>query len=135
MLLGELSESLYLDLERPSDRNKLQDAEAFLSLNGERLICLDEIQRLPEIFPVLRSFIDENNRNGQLLILGSASPNLIRQTSESLAGRIAYIELSPFSFPEIKKSPPKSNVSFLHRLWLRGGVSEELFGRLRRRKL
>ena len=79
--------TIYLDLEKNSDRNKLQDPEAFLRLNARRLICLDEVQRVPELFPLLRSMIDENHRNGQFLILGSASPGLLKQSSETLAGR------------------------------------------------
>lgn len=106
--------SIYLDLERPSDAHKLTDPELFFDHYKDRLICLDEIQRLPEIFTVLRSMIDERRRSGQFLILGSASGDLLRQSSESLAGRIAYLELAPFSIYEISDRP-------LSTLWLRGG--------------
>src|SRR5262245_16581672 len=91
-IVAARSGAVYLDLERPSDLRKLSDPELFFALQrregkGE-LICLDEIQRVPELFPVLRSVLDEEPRNGQLLLLGSASRDLLRQTSESLAGRI-----------------------------------------------
>jgi len=117
-LLSGRADALYLDLERAADRNKLQDPEAFFELNGDKLICLDEIQRLPEIFAEMRSFIDRKGTNGRFLILGSASPDLIRQSSETLAGRIAYLELTPFLFPEI--DGPRSSEG-LRNLWLRGG--------------
>lgn len=117
-LLATLSNTLYLDLERPSDSNKLTDAEAFFSFNRDKLICLDEIQRIPEVFPILRVITDENRRNGQFIVLGSASPDLLRQSSETLAGRIAYLELTPFLIPEIME---KTDTTAMRKLWLRGG--------------
>ena len=81
------SRAIHLDLERPSDLRKLSDPEAFFTLHSEDLVCLDEIQRAPDLFPVLRSLVDARGRNGQFLVLGSASPDLLRQSSESLAGR------------------------------------------------
>ena len=98
----DTSEAVYLDLERPSDLQKLEDAEWFLSHQKGKLVCLDEIQRVPELFPVLRSIADENGTNGQFLILGSASLDLIRQSSETLAGRINYLKLTPFLWAEIR---------------------------------
>jgi uncharacterized protein len=97
------SEAIYLDLERPSDLQKLEDAEWFLTRQKGKLVCLDEIQREPQLFPVLRSIIDENrdNSNSRFLILGSASRDLIKQSSESLAGRIIYKKLTPFLWDEI----------------------------------
>lgn len=97
----EKREALYLDLERPSDLQKLEDPEWFLSSQKHKLICLDEIQRVPELFPVMRSLVDEYGKNGQFLILGSASRDLIRQSSETLAGRISYKNLTPFLWEEI----------------------------------
>lgn len=97
----ERKEVLYLDLERPSDLQKLEDPEWFLSSQQQKLICLDEIQRVPELFPVIRSLVDESGKNGQFLILGSASRDLIRQSSETLAGRINYKNLTPFLWEEI----------------------------------
>ena len=102
-ILSELNgDALYLDLERPSDLQKLEDAEWFLSRQKGRLVCLDEIQRKPELFPLLRSIVDENGVNGQFLILGSASRDLIKQSSESLAGRVIYQKLTPFLWSEIQ---------------------------------
>jgi predicted AAA+ superfamily ATPase len=95
-------EYLFLDLERPSDLNKLEDAEWFLGLQKGKLICLDEIQRKPELFPVLRSLADQWGGNGHFLVLGSASRELLKQSSESLAGRISYKKLTPFLFSEMK---------------------------------
>lgn len=117
-LIEAVPDSLYLDLERPSHLNMLQDPEAFFELNAEKLICLDEIQRTPEIFTVLRSVIDENERHGQFLILGSASRDLIRQSSETLAGRISYLELTPFLLNEVLDAPDTRGI---RELWLRGG--------------
>lgn len=102
-IITELNtEAVYLDLERPSDLQKLEDAEWFLSRQKGKLVCLDEIQRKPELFPVLRSLVDENGESGQFLILGSASRDLIKQSSESLAGRIIYKNLTPFLWDEIR---------------------------------
>src|SRR4030065_1197462 len=102
-IISDIGGAVYLDLERPSDVSKLIDPEAYFSLNSDQLICLDEIQRVPELFPVLRSVIDENRRNGQFIILGSASPDLIRQRSETLAGGGSYFELTPFLFKGISE--------------------------------
>jgi len=103
-IMGGRSDRIYLDLERPSDLQKLAEPELFFDLHKGKLICLDEIQRTPEIFPILRSVIDERRQKGHFLILGSASPSLIRQSSETLAGRIAYLELTPFLLSEVEKS-------------------------------
>ena len=94
--------ALLLDLERPSDLAKLSDPEAFLIANQQSLICLDEIQSRPELFPVIRAHVDSVGTNGQLLITGSATPELLRQGAESLAGRIAFHELTPFHFNEVE---------------------------------
>ncbi len=117
-LIKDIKDAIYLDIERPSDMNKLRDPEAFLSLHNDKLICLDEIQRIPELFPVLRSLIDENRRNGQFLLLGSASPDLLKQSSESLAGRISYMELTPFLHPEVMGNDESEDLRIL---WRRGG--------------
>jgi predicted AAA+ superfamily ATPase len=105
----------YLDLERPSDRNLLTDAESFFKINNNTLICLDEIQLFPELFPVIRALIDDVTLNLKFLITGSASPELLRQSSESLAGRIAYFELTPFLIKEIEK------ITAADINWFRGG--------------
>ncbi len=116
-ILKNISSSLYLDLELQSDYNKLSDPEAFFALNENNLICLDEIQRTPDIFPVIRGIADKINIKGQFLILGSASPSLLRQSSESLAGRIAFLDLTPFTISEL-------NSSNLIRHWQRGGFPD-----------
>lgn len=119
-------DAVYLDLELPSERRKLQDPELYIRTriaeHGVRLFCLDEIQWLPELFPVLRGIIDRTGRNGQFLILGSASRDLIRQGSESLAGRLALLELTPFQLTEVATQ----SASPLSRIWLRGGFPRSL---------
>ncbi len=109
------SESIYLDLELPSDFNKLIDAETFLLQNLSKTIIIDEIQRKKDLFPLLRSLIDKNRIPGKFILLGSASPDLLRDSSESLAGRIAYVELSPFIITEIEANYP------VEQLWVKGG--------------
>ncbi len=113
----------YLDLERPSDLAKLADPELYLSSNAGKLIVLDEIQRLPGLFAVIRSLVDDRRRSGeksaQFLILGSASPELLRQSSETLAGRITYLELTPFQLLELPDSP-----GAMSQHWFRGGYPE-----------
>jgi predicted AAA+ superfamily ATPase len=101
-LLG-IKELIYLDLERESDLRKLDEAEWFLQSQKNRTICLDEIQRKPEIFQLIRSLVDEWGKDGSFIILGSASRDLLRQSSESLAGRISYKRLTPFLWREIKE--------------------------------
>ena len=113
----------YLDLERPSDVAKLADPELYLAGLAGRLVILDEVQRMPELFPVLRGLVDERRRagekSGQFLLLGSASPELLRQSSETLAGRISYLELCPLQLSEL----PQPDVALpLH--WERGGYPE-----------
>lgn len=108
--------SLYLDLERPSDLARLTDPELFLSRHAGQLIVLDEVQHKPELFAVLRALIDEHRTPGRFLLLGSASPQLLHQASESLAGRIAFHELAPFDVSEVQPSH-----SELQNFWLRGG--------------
>lgn len=116
-IVKALDKSVILDLENPADLAKLDDPLAFFSLHEDDLVCLDEIQRAPELFATLRSIVDERGRNSQFLILGSAGRDLIRQSSESLAGRIAYLDLTPFLLDEIEPT----GHSDLRRIWLRGG--------------
>jgi len=104
----------YLDLELPSDWNKLQDPELYLRQFDNTLVIIDEIQRMPLLFPLLRALVDRNRISSRFLILGSASPELIRQASESLAGRIIYHELTPFSLLETSSDQ-------FQKLLLRGG--------------
>ena len=109
----------YFDLEDPEDLARLDDARLTLSpLRG--LVVIDEIQRRPELFPLLRVLVDRRSPSQRYLILGSASRELIRQSSESLAGRIAYVELPPFTATEANP---------LQRLWLRGGFPRSWLAR------
>ena len=108
--------AIYIDLELPSDLNKLQDPELYLSQFNDVLVIIDEIQRMPSLFPLIRALVDQKRTNGRFLILGSASPSLIKQSSESLAGRIQYHELTPFYLKEIGYD--KKNMK---NLWLKGG--------------
>jgi len=112
--------SIYLDLQLESDRLKISNPEQYFSFNKDKQICLDEIQRVPEIFSTLRSTIDKERRPGRFIILGSASRELIKQSSESLAGRIGYLELSPFIYPEIH------TYKSIHELWIQGGFPDSL---------
>jgi predicted AAA+ superfamily ATPase len=115
---------IYLDLESPSDLSKLQEPELYFETLADRLVILDEIQQAPEIFRVLRGIIDRRRRayikSCQFLILGSASLDLLRQSSESLAGRIAYVELSSLTTLEVTTLFPNSD----NQLWLRGGFPD-----------
>ncbi len=123
LAIADTRPSAYLDLERPADRQKLADPELYLRGHEDELVILDEIQRLPELFAALRGLIDQGRRRGQragrFLLLGSASLDLIRQASETLAGRVAHLELSPFDALEVGEDSEA-----LDRLWLRGGFPE-----------
>lgn len=116
--------AVYLDLELPSHRAKLSDPEHYFSSQEDRLVVLDEIQRLPGLFEVLRGVIDERRRKGrrhqQFLLLGSASIDLLQQSSETLAGRIAYSELTPLLVEEVAARKRGDR----DRLWLRGGFPD-----------
>ncbi|WP_260295774.1 ATP-binding protein [Sedimenticola hydrogenitrophicus] len=116
-------DSIYLDLEAPEDLLKLSDPSSFLSSHTDKLVILDEIQRAPDLFPVLRGLIDKNRergrRSGQFLLLGSASMDLMRQSSESLAGRISYLEMSGLSLVEVDGYQQEKQT-----LWLRGGFPD-----------
>lgn len=118
--------SVYLDLESPSALARLVDSENYFYENSDKLIILDEIQRLPEIFTVLRGVIDSNCQKGkegtQFLLLGSASMDLLRQTSESLAGRISYVDMSGINI--LEASPDKTI-----QLWLRGSFPKNFLAR------
>lgn len=116
--------SIYLDLELPSDLNKLQDPELYLKQYADHLIIIDEMQRKPELFPLLRALVDQRRINGRFLILGSASPVLMKRSSESLAGRIIYHELSPLFIAETG-----ANELLIKKLWLRGGYPESFLAK------
>ena len=120
-LIAEERASTYLDLEDTADREKLSDAALYLSGHAEELVVLDEVQRAPELFQTLRGLIDKGRRRdirvGRFLLLGSASIDLIKQSGESLAGRIAYVELGPFNVLEVQGDASET-------LWLRGGFPD-----------
>lgn len=116
----------YLDLELPSDRAKLADPESFFASRPEGLVVLDEIHRVPELFAVMRGVIDrrrvDGRRGGQFLLLGSADRDLLKQSSESLAGRLATVELTPLLVEEVPDAD-------LETLWLRGGFPDSFLAR------
>lgn len=124
--LSEQIPSIYLDLENSLDAAKVEDVTAFHFENAKRLIVLDEVQRAPEIFAPLRGIIDKERRKGNkaglFLFLGSASMDLLQQSGESLAGRIAYLELYGIDALEFTKN----KMERLNQLWVRGGFPESL---------
>ena len=117
--------AVYLDLERSADRLRLEDAEDYLRAHVGRLVIMDEIHRAPGVFESLRGIIDENRlagvRSGQFLLLGSASLDLMRQSSETLAGRVSYMDISPIHIQEIIPVQIEPE-----QLWLRGGFPDSL---------
>ncbi len=116
MLMRKLDKpSVYLDLENDADLAKLADPGIYLEQYRNHCVIIDEIQRMPALFAQLRSMIDQYRIPGRFILLGSASPVLIRESAESLAGRIAYLELTPFRLDEIGDSAD------WHQLWTRGG--------------
>lgn len=121
--LGASRPSIYLDLETAADRAKLADPALYLADHTDKLVILDEVQRVPDLFRELRGLIDAGRRAGrragQFLLLGSASIDLLRQSSESLAGRIAYLELPPITAPEVGTDQQDA-------LWVRGGFPDSL---------
>ncbi|BBD46014.1 Hypothetical protein PEIBARAKI_6007 [Petrimonas sp. IBARAKI] len=120
MLYQNSNAYLYLDLQNLDDLNKLREPMLFFQANQDVTICLDEIQLVPELFSVLRSEIDRHRRPGRFILLGSASQDLIQKTSESLAGRVGLIELTPFTIEEVEQ-----NIDFeLNKFWLRGGYPD-----------
>jgi hypothetical protein len=123
LAVGQSHNALYLDLESEQDRAKLAQPELYLSDHQDKLIILDEVHRAPGLFPVLRGLIDRGRRSGrrfgQYLLLGSASLDLLKQSGETLAGRIAYLELAPFNVLETQELPTDD-------IWVRGGFPESL---------
>ncbi|MDK9718462.1 MAG: ATP-binding protein [Trichlorobacter sp.] len=121
--VGRQLNAHYLDLESEQDRAKLVQPELYLTDHQDRLVIIDEIHRAPGLFPVLRGLIDKGRRagrrSGQYLLLGSASLDLLRQSGETLAGRIAYLELSPLHLLEV-------GAPSIDQLWVRGGYPDSL---------
>ena len=128
LAVAEQTGALYLDLEARQDRDKLSDPALFLRAYEDRLVILDEIHRLPELFQALRGLIDQGRRHGRrygrFLVLGSASIDLLRQSGESLAGRIAYVDMGPLDVLEAGKTDAKREA-----LWLRGGFPDSFLAR------
>ena len=121
--IGERRPSLYLDLESDADRARLTEPELYLAQHEDKLVILDEVHRLPGLFQILRGLIDEGRRKGiragRFLLLGSASLDLLRQSGESLAGRISYLEMGPVDGSEV----PAAEIP---KLWNRGGFPDSL---------
>lgn len=119
--IGAIRPSIYLDLESDADRAKLAEPELYLAAHADKLVILDEVHRLPDLFQILRGLIDAGRRSGQksgrFLLLGSASIDLLRQSGESLAGRISYLEMHPLDALEV-------GADKLDRLWVRGGFPD-----------
>ena len=117
--------SVYLDLERPADRLRLEDADSYLRAQHGKLVIIDEIHRAPDVFEALRGIIDDNRqagqRSGQFLLLGSAALDLMRQSSETLAGRVAYLDIASLGIEEVCVAGIDDKT-----LWLRGGFPDSL---------
>lgn len=122
MIAEEYPQSVFFDLEDPTDFELFKSAPKALLQRHTGLIVIDEIQLIPELFPLLRVLADEPHSNRKFLILGSASPDLIRKSSESLAGRIGFVNLTGFRLNEIENHE-------LERLWLRGGFPRSYLAR------
>ncbi len=113
---GNFSETVYIDLELPSDLVKIQNSEFYLKENSDKLIIIDEVQHEQKLFPIIRALVDQDRRPGRFLLLGSASPDFMRFSSETLAGRIIYHELTPLNIFEVKEEK-----NSIRNLWLKGG--------------
>jgi uncharacterized protein len=127
--------AVMLDLERPSDLAKLAEPELFLEPLADKLVILDEVQLRPQLFPVLRSLVDAQRRPGRFLVLGSAAPALIQPSSETLAGRIEFLELAPLSLAEVvahdrvQPNVQQTPTSIAPTLWSRGGFPDSYLAR------
>ena len=130
--IAESRDAVYLDMERTADRRVLEEPDLYLDEQSGRLVVIDEVQLLPDLFGALRGQIDlrrrQGHRTGQFLLLGSASNTLLRQSAESLAGRVSYHELTPFTQPEIGADATST-------LWLRGGFPDSFLAKSNRASL
>ena len=124
--VADTLESVYLDLESPVDRARIADPDLYLADHEDRLVILDEVHRVPDLFQSLRGLIDRGRRKGRragrFMLLGSASIDLLRQSGETLAGRIAYVELNPFDALEVDAAEHDT-------LWVRGGFPDSFLAR------
>ena len=121
--IADSTDAVFVDLQIESTREALADPTQYLRLNADKLVVFDEVQRMPSLFSALRPVIDEDRRPGRCLLLGSASPRLMRSASESLAGRIFYHELSPLSYPEVREA----GIALVDH-FVRGGYPDALLG-------
>lgn len=113
--------ALYFDLESPVDAQKLYDPQLVLTELENECVIIDEVQRMPQLFALLRHLVDKKRKPGRFLVLGSASPDMIKNVSETLAGRIAYVDAHPFNLTEIDIKP-----TTLYKHWFRGGFPDFL---------
>ena len=124
--VADALESVYLDLESPADRARMADPDLYLADHEDRLVILDEVHRVPDLFQSLRGLIDRGRRKGRragrFMLLGSASMDLLRQSGETLAGRVAYVELNPFDALEVDAAEHDT-------LWVRGGFPDSFLAR------
>ena len=116
-------ETIYIDLEKQKDRLLLSDIDSFLEDHKNKCVIIDEVQTMPEVFAALRPAIDEHRKAGRFILLGSASPKLVKGVSESLAGRISYTQLTPFMYNEIA---PKIS---MQKHWFRGGFPNSILAK------
>ncbi len=121
-LLSNFNDVVFLDLEKKSDRQIIENTEDFLNLNKGKVICIDEIQMMPDVLAEMRNFVDNNN-DTKFIVLGSSSPDILRNSSESLAGRIFYFELQSFLWQEIKN---KTSMKDYHLL---GGMPKSILAK------
>lgn len=130
--IAESRDAVYLDMERTADRQVLEEPDLYLDEQAGRLVVIDEVQLLPDLFGALRGQIDRRRRQGyrteQFLLLGSASNTLLHQSAESLAGRVSYHELTPFMLPEVGSDAMSA-------LWLRGGFPDSFLAKSDRASL
>lgn len=130
--IAETREAIYLDMERTADRQILEEPDLYLDAQMGKLVVIDQVQLMPGLFGALRGQIDRRrragHRTGQFLLLGSASNTLLQQSAESLAGRVSYHELTPFTLDEVGRGA-------LQRLWLRGGFPESFLAQSDRASL
>ena len=130
--IAETREAIYLDMERIADRQILEEPDLYLDAQMGKLVVIDEVQLMPGLFGALRGQIDRRrragHRTGQFLLLGSASNTLLQQSAESLAGRVSYHELTPFTLDEVRQEA-------LQRLWLRGGFPDSFLAQSDRASL
>lgn len=116
-------ETIYIDLEKQKDRMLLTDIDTYFEDNKNKCIIIDEVQTMPEIFTALRPAIDEHRKNGRFILLGAASPMLVKGVSESLAGRIAYTQLTPFMYQEVAAKIT------MQKHWFRGGFPNSILAK------